>query len=94
MPYCFCKVPVKMRVFRIAVLLPLYVTGGLGVIALLIYPSILTAAIATLAISSSIGDIWVFIKARKFLPEHYASDHPSEVGLDVYDLLPEDSLQS
>ncbi len=84
LPYCFCKVPVTMKVFRIAVLFPLYVTGGVCIIAMLIYPSVLTAAITTLAISSSIGDMWVFVKARKFSSDSLVKDHPSEVGFDVF----------
>ena len=84
MPYFHCREPVEMAAYRTATLFPLYVTGPVSILVLLAYPSIWVAAGAGVAIAACTGDVWTFLKLRRFDKRSFVMDHPSEIGCDVF----------
>lgn len=88
MPYFHCRVPVEMAAYRTATLFPLYVTCPIGMLAVLAYPSVWVAAGAGVAVAACTGDVWTFMKLRRFDGRSLVLDHPSEIGCDVF--LPEE----
>ena len=88
-PYCQCMVPISMRAFRRASLLPLYVTGPIIVTALLFYPTDWFGAFAGIALAGCVGDLWVYAKMRRFSADLIVLDSPSEMGCDIYSEIPQ-----
>lgn len=85
LPYSHLKVPVPIKTYRLAALLPLFILTGLFTMLLLIFPSIWLAAVTGIAIAGSIGDIWIFYKLRRFDRKCLVKDHPKEIGYDVFE---------
>ena len=83
MPYCACKVPLLLRAYRQMALLPLWVTGGASIIAVLVFATEWLGILSGVAVAVSIGDIWMIAKLRRFAPELLVQDCPSDIGCDV-----------
>lgn len=79
-PYCHCSEPMKIRNYRIGVIMPCIILG--------IIPAIIALAIGSLAlliwgiifISVAAGDIWMTWLLNKENPDSLVLDHPSEAG--------------
>jgi len=91
MPYFHCLEPVRMAAYRTATLFPLYITAPVSILVLLAYPSIWVAAGAGVAIAACTGDVWTFVKLRRFDRRSFVMDHPTEIGCDVFAPAPEPS---
>jgi len=83
MPYCHCTVPIPVAAYRWMALLPLCVTGGVGVVAVLVYPTDGLALLAGVVVSACIGDVWMVLKLRGFADDLLVQDSPTEIGCDV-----------
>jgi hypothetical protein len=84
MPYCHCTVPISVAAHRRMALLPLWVTGSLSVVLLLIVPADCFGALAGFAVAACTGDVWMVFKLRRFSEKLLVLDHPSEIGCDVF----------
>ncbi len=84
MPYCHCRVPMEMRAYRVTSLFPLFVTGPVAVLVMLAYPAFWTAAAAAVTLVACVGDVWAYLKLRRFDKGLLVLDHPTEPGCDVY----------
>ncbi|MHC4506559.1 MAG: DUF3267 domain-containing protein [Planctomycetota bacterium] len=84
MPYCRCRVPVRLAAYRAATLFPLRVTAPVSLLALLAFPSLGVAAGGGVAVAGCVGDVLTFAKLRRFDGNCLVVDHPSEIGCDVF----------
>ncbi len=85
MLYCQCLVPVEVRVFRIALLLPLVVIGALTLLGVFIYPSSWTATVMGIAIGGCATDVYIFLKMRQFDEHFIVVGHPSvKLGYQIF----------
>lgn len=82
-PYCHCKIPIPVAAYRRMVLLPLWITGGLSLSALLVFPTDGVAILAGIALAACVGDVWIVAKLRGFADDLLIQDSPSEIGCDV-----------
>jgi len=84
MPYCHCTVPLSIRAFRRMALLPLWITGGVTLAGLLVFPSDLLALVTGFTVAACVGDVWMVAKLRRFNADWLVADSPSEIGCDVF----------
>jgi hypothetical protein len=84
MPYCHCTVPLSIRAFRRMALLPLWITGGMTLACLLVFPSDLLALVTGFTVAACVGDVWIVAKLRRFNENWLVADSPSEIGCDVF----------
>jgi hypothetical protein len=84
MPYCHCTVPIQVAAYRRMALLPLWITGGGSLAALLAFPTDGLAILAGVAIAACVGDVWMVVKLRSFADDLLVQDSPSEIGCDVF----------
>ena len=84
MPYCHCTVPLSIRAFRRMALLPLWITGGMTLACLQVFPSDLLALVTGFTVAASVGDVWIVAKLRRFNEDWLVADSPSEIGCDVF----------
>lgn len=80
MPYCHCTILINLKVCRVQVLFPLYVTGLLTFLFLLAFPSLESGLACGVALSVCVGDVWLFIRLRKFPDAFFYKDDPKEIG--------------
>ncbi len=83
-PYCHYTLPLSIKGYRRVTLFPLYVTGAISVALMLVAPKLWSAMLAATAVSTCIGDIWIFLKLRRFDEASMVNDHPSEIGCDIF----------
>jgi hypothetical protein len=84
MPYCHCTVPLSVRAFRRMALLPLWITGGVTLAGLLVFPSDLVALVAGFTLAACLGDVWIVARLQRFNEGWLVADSPSEIGCDVF----------
>lgn len=84
-PYCHCRVPVSLRVYRRMALLPLWGTGAATIIPLILFPADWLGVLAGITMAACAGDLWVVWKLRSFTDESMlVQDSPTDIGCDVY----------
>ena len=79
-PYCHCKVPLKIKHYRLGVAMPLIILG--------ILPSVIATIIGDAALLRfgvffswvAGGDIILLFMTRNLGKETYVSDHPNKLG--------------
>ena len=79
-PYAHCKVPLSIRAYKIALLLPVIITGFIPLIVGLSINSLLTVLVSACLIVGGIGDWIMYLKLRLFTNNAVVIDHPSEIG--------------
>lgn len=83
MPYAYCKVPLKINHYRIAIVLPII----LGIVPLFyayLFGSGFLFVIGVLMTVGSFGDLIILNMLKKYPKETYIQDHPSKIGCVVY----------
>ncbi|WP_010170165.1 DUF3267 domain-containing protein [Bacillus coahuilensis] len=83
-PYAHCKVPITVKSYKIALLLPVIVTGIIPLIWSLAIGNVLLISISVFLIAGGIGDWIVFRKIYKFPNEALLEDHPDAIGCIIY----------
>lgn len=79
-PYAHCKIPLKLKAYRIALLAPVIITGFIPLIIALFIDSLALVIVAAFLITAGAGD-WIMYKLLKPFPANAKIiDHPSEVG--------------
>lgn len=85
--YCNCDEPLKIGIFRLAILFPLIVTTPTAGLILWLDPSIWSLLLFCTTISACSGDILMFSKVRQFKNDKWVREHSSEPVLYI---LPEE----
>lgn len=83
-PYAHCKVPLKVNAYRIALLLPVILTGIIPLIIALSIGNGLLFSVSVFLIAGGLGDWIIFRKLEKYPHTSLIADHPSEIGCIVY----------
>jgi hypothetical protein len=83
MPYCHCKEPLSVRVYRAGALMPLLITVPVFIAVLVLHPTSWTALLAALSLSGCIGDVWLYKKLIPMKQNDLVWDCPKEAGCDV-----------
>jgi hypothetical protein len=65
------------------ILLPLWITGGLSLTALLAFPTDGLAILAGITVAGCVGDVWLVARLRGRADDLLVQDSPSEIGCDV-----------
>ncbi len=87
MPYAHCKVPMKLRAYRKAVLLPLFVLGILPTIYAFLVGNGYWAVIGILMTVGALGDVLIYWITRKYAGDDYVQDHPEKIGCVIYKIM-------
>lgn len=82
-PYCHCTVPIQVSAYRRMTMLPLWITGGASLLALLIFPTDVLGLLAGIVVAGCVGDVWVVLKLSRFSHDLWVQDSPSDIGCDV-----------
>jgi hypothetical protein len=83
MPYCHCKEPLTVRIYRYGAVMPLVLTVPVFITLLLLKPTWWTALLASLSLSGCLGDVWLFKKLAAMKRDDLVLDCPDEAGCDV-----------
>ena len=83
-PYCHCKQPMKVKHYRIGVIMPTVLLGFLPAISGLILGKFALTVYGILYTIAGGGDLLMMWVLRKEEKEAYVSDHPSKVGCIIY----------
>lgn len=87
LPYCHIRKPIAERHYRIAILMPLLITGPASIGLVFLYPHMGSAMLASVAISLCTGDLIMISKLRRYRDSNVlVYDHPSEPGFIIYTL--------
>ncbi len=83
MPYCHCKEPITVRVYRLGALMPLIITVPIFIGVLFFHPAGWTALLTAFSLSGCLGDVWLFQKLNPMKRDDLVLDCPDEAGCDV-----------
>jgi hypothetical protein len=90
--YCHCREPVNVKAQRYCALAPLATIGPVTILATLIYPALWLALVTSVHIAGCIGDVWIFLRMRRFAADCFYVDSPDKIGGAVFEPLPKPSL--
>ena len=79
-PYCHCKVPLKVRHYKIGGAMPLLILGIFPVIFALLFGNAAVLFFGILFIWGAGGDIIVLFMLQKLDNDSYIYDHPDKMG--------------
>ncbi len=82
--YAHCKVPISMRAFRMALLLPVLLTGFVPLIIGLVVGNGMLVAISTLLVGGGAGDWLIYRSIHSFSKDTLVKDHKDNIGCTVY----------
>ena len=83
-PYAHCKVSMKVKSYRIALLLPVILTGIIPLILALSIGNGLLLSISVFLIAGGVGDWIVFRKIYTFPADAQLEDHPNAIGCIIH----------
>jgi len=83
-PYCHCREKLKIRHYRIAIIMPLIIMGIIPTITSIIIGNIFLLFWGIICIMAACGDILIFIKTLKQKRDSWVFDHPTEAGFYIY----------
>jgi hypothetical protein len=83
--YCHCPQPVTIRTYRYCALAPLVVLGSATTLVTLIYPAIWLASTTAIHLAACIGDVWIWLKLRRFPPSFLVMDFPDRIGGAIFE---------
>src|SRR5699024_4411392 len=84
-PYAHCKVPLTIKAYRIALLLPVILTVIIPLILALIIGNGLLLFISVLLTAGGIGDWIIFRRIKTFPGNALLEDHPTKIGCIIYE---------
>jgi len=79
-PYCHCDEPIKIKNYRIAILMPTIFLGFIPLIIGFIVGEINIIAVSTFMIIGGIGDFIVLWMLKDFKKDTVVLDHPNKIG--------------
>jgi hypothetical protein len=83
-PYCHCSEKLKIKHYRIALLMPLLITGIIPTIISLFFGNALLFFWGIIGIMAGSGDLLIFFKTIKEKKNSWIFDHPTEAGYFIY----------
>lgn len=83
-PFCCFHTPIRMRAYRLMVLLPLWGTGSVTFLGLLLFPADWTAMLAAITIAGCAGDLMLVAGVTGMNDELLVLDSPTEIGCDIF----------
>jgi Putative zincin peptidase len=88
--YAHCQVPIKLRAYRIALLLPVILTGLIPLLIAYIIGNGMLLTVSVILTAGGIGDWLVFRSLMKYDASQRVLDHPTKVGYFIYTNTSED----
>jgi len=82
-PYCHCKDPIKVRYYRLGIIMPLLVLGIVPLILAIISGSGYLVIFGGFFTLGAGGDIFAMIMLRNFDGDIWVNDHPKKMGFYV-----------
>lgn len=79
-PYCHCNEPIKVKNYRIAILMPTVFLGFIPLIIGFIVGEINIVAVSTFMIIGGIGDFIALWMLKDFKKDTIVLDHPNKMG--------------
>ena len=79
-PYCHCNEPIKVKNYRIAILMPTVFVGFIPLIIGFITGEINIVAVSTFMIIGGIGDFIALWMLKDFKKDTVVLDHPNKMG--------------
>lgn len=79
-PYCHCSEPIKVKNYRIAILMPTVFVGFIPLIIGFIVGEINIVAVSTFMIIGGIGDFIALWMLKDFKKDTLVLDHPNKMG--------------
>ncbi|AZB28552.1 DUF3267 domain-containing protein [Chryseobacterium balustinum] len=83
-PYCHCKEPLKLKYYRIGVLMPAIILGFLPSVWAIAIGNFYLLCFGIFFIMGAAGDFMILMTLKNENPEDLVLDHPSEAGCFVY----------
>ncbi len=83
-PYCHCKEPLKLKYYRIGVIMPAIILGFLPSVWAIITGNFYLLCFGIFFIMGAAGDFMILMTLKNENPEDLVLDHPSEAGCFVY----------
>lgn len=84
MPYAHCKVPIQLKAYRIAIILPLILLGIIPTIYAFLVGSGYWAIIGIFMTVAAFGDVLILWVLRKYRGEDFVLDHSEKIGCVIY----------
>ncbi|VVM33698.1 DUF3267 domain-containing protein [Terribacillus sp. AE2B 122] len=82
--YAHCMVPIKVRAYRVALLLPVFLTGLLPLLISYIIGNGVLLTASVILTAGGIGDWLIFRSLTKYEASQFVKDHPTKVGYFIY----------
>ncbi|MBO6184760.1 MAG: DUF3267 domain-containing protein [Chryseobacterium sp.] len=83
-PYCHCKEPLKLKYYRIGVIMPAIILGFLPAIWAITTGNFYLLCFGIFFTMGAAGDFMILMILKNENPEDLVLDHPSEAGCFVY----------
>jgi len=83
-PYCHCKEALKLKYYRIGVLMPAIILGFLPSVWAIVTGNFYLLCFGIFFIMGAAGDFMILMILKNENPEDLVLDHPSEAGCFVY----------
>lgn len=83
-PYCHCKEPLKLKYYRIGVIMPAIILGFLPSVWAIVTGNFYLLCFGIFFIMGAAGDFMILMILKNENPEDLVLDHPSEAGCFVY----------
>lgn len=83
-PYCHCKEPLKLKYYRIGVIMPAIILGFIPSVWAIVTGNFYLLCFGIFFIMGAAGDFMILMTLKNENPEDLVLDHPSEAGCFVY----------
>ncbi|MBE8714244.1 DUF3267 domain-containing protein [Sphingobacterium hungaricum] len=83
-PYCHCKEPLKVKHYRVGVLMPAIVLGFIPAIVSIVIGDFYLLLFGMFFTQAAVGDFMILDILKNENKEDYVLDHPSEAGCMLY----------
>ena len=84
-PYCHASSMVRLKTYRLFLLLPLIVTGSIIVLILFFFPAQWVVFLTAMTFAGCTADIWLFLKLRSMDGKLFVQDSASEPGVEIFE---------
>ncbi|WP_366248054.1 DUF3267 domain-containing protein [Terribacillus aidingensis] len=82
--YAHCMIPIKVSAYRVALLLPVILTGLIPLVISFIIGNGVLLTVSVILTAGGIGDWLIFRSLRKYKASQFVKDHPTKVGYFIY----------
>ena len=84
-PYCHASSMVRLKTYRLFLILPLIVTGPIIILILFFFPTKWLVFLTAMVFAGCTADIWLFLKLRSMDGNLFAQDSASEPGVALFE---------